>query len=443
MDFSVWQFLIDVGVVSFLLLLGVLLRVWIPIFQKLFLPASIIAGLLGLLLGPSGVDILPFSDQISAYPGMLIAVVFACLPLLGPKFDIRKLASRIGSMFTYSTWLFSLMWALCMLITVILLQPLFSNIHDGFGLVLAAGFVGGHGTAAAIGESFANYGWEEATSLGMTSATVGIICSIVIGMLFIKNGAEKGKTSFLTSFKDLPDELRTGLIPKHKRESSATETVSPMNIDPLALHIALVAMITALGYFASKWIEGLVGSAAIPVFSTAFLVGLVINFILSKTNADQYLEKENIDRINGTATDVLVVFGIASIQVDVVAGYIGPLLLLFIFGILYNFVFFKWLAPHFFKTYAFEKGLFSWGWGTGTVAMGIALLRVVDPKMQSEALDDYGIAYIPESPIEILVITFAPLMAVTGQSWTFIAIIFAWCAIIYAIARKNKWLNTT
>lgn len=441
MEFSVWQFLIDIGIVSGLLLIGVILRVKIPFLQRLFIPASIIAGLLGLLLGPSGLDVLPFSEQIANYPGMLIAVVFACLPLLGPKLELKKMAGRIGSMFSYASILFVAMWMISMLVTIVLLQPLFRNIEDGFGLILAAGFVGGHGTAAALGESFTHYGWEGATSLGMTSATVGIICSIVVGMFFVKRGAEKGQANFLTSFSDLPAELRTGLIPKEKREATKTTTISSMNIDPLAFHLALVAAITAGGFYLSKGIEGLISNAAIPAFSSAFIVGIIANFLLKKLKVDVHFEKEMMDRISGTATDILVVFGIASIQIDVVGSYMWPLLLLMVLGIAYNYIFFKWLAPHFFKEYAFEKGLFSWGWGTGAVAMGIALLRIVDPKNESKTLDDYGMAYLPQAPIEILIITFAPIMAVAGLSWLFIAITTIWIFVVYIIARKSGWLN--
>ena len=37
----------------------------------------------------------------------------------------------------------------------------------------------------------------------------------------------------------------------------------------------------------------------------------------------------------------------------------------------------------------FEKAIFTWGWFTGTMAMGIALLRVADPKMRSR----YGLVF--------------------------------------------------
>ena len=74
------------------------------------------------------------------------------------------------------------MWGGGLLFAIVLLNPFWDGLHDGFGLLLAAGFVGGHGTAAAIGATFAQNGWAEATSLAMTSATVGIISSILIGV---------------------------------------------------------------------------------------------------------------------------------------------------------------------------------------------------------------------------------------------------------------------
>ena len=56
------------------------------------------------------------------------------------------------------------------------------------------------------------------------------------------------------------------------------------------------------------------------------------------------------------------------------------------------------------------------------MAMGIALLRIVDPKMQSKAMDDYALAYLPIAPVEILLITFVPIMFVQGLGvWLMLA----------------------
>ena len=441
MEFSLWQLVTDLGIVSILLLIGVIVRAKVKFVQQLFIPSSIIAGLIGLILGPGGFNLLPFSDQIGSYPEVLIAVVFAALPLLSPKFTLKELVSRVGSMFAYSSILYALMWALSLIFAFIVIRPIWPDMHPGIGIMMATGF-GGHGTAAVIGETFAQYGWEDAMTLGMTSATIGLISSIVIGMYFIKRGSEKGEASFLGSYKDIPEEMKTGLIPEEKREANVTETVSTVSIDPFVLQFALVIAITLGGYYVSNLIALLINSSAIPAFSMAFIVGMIVNRILLLTKTDKYFKEQTLDRISGSATDILVVFGIASIQIQVVVEYIWPLVLLFLFGIAYHWFFFKVLAKRFYKKYWFEKGLFSWGWGVGSVAMGIALLRIVDPHSKSRTLDDYGMAYLPQAPIEVLIITFAPIMIVQGQSWLFIAIVIAGCASIYFIARKNNLLNT-
>jgi glutamate:Na+ symporter, ESS family len=58
------------------------------------------------------------------------------------------------------------------------------------------------------------------------------------------------------------------------------------------------------------------------------------------------------------------------------------------------------------------------------MAMGIALLRIVDPKFKSKTMEDYAIAYLPIAPVEILLITFVPIMFVNGMgSWLMIGCI--------------------
>ena len=441
MDFSPWVLFTDIGLVSLLLLAGTIIRAKVRFVQKLFLPASIIAGILGLALGPNGVGLLPFSDQIKVYPAILIAVIFGTLPLLSPRIDWNAIKTRVGSMWSFSQLAMVLMWGGGLLFAMLLINPFWNDIHDGFGLLLAAGFVGGHGTAAAIGSTFAQNGWAEATDLAMTSATIGIICSIVIGILFIKRGAAKGQTSFLANFEDLPDELRTGLIPPGSRVKSETDTVSSISIDPYIFHIAIVTIIAMGGYYLSELGVKLLPNVAIPAFSLAFLVGLLVKKILNATKSDKYVSTDVVNRISGSATDVLVAFGIASISLSVVLDYLVPLILLFLFGLVYAFVFFKILSKRFFHEYWFEKGIFTWGWTTGTVAMGMALLRIVDPDAKSKTLDDYGLAYIPIAPVEILLVTFAPLLVLNSQSWVFVAITFVFSFVIYLMAIKYKWLN--
>ena len=71
--------------------------------------------------------------------------------------------------------------------------------------------------------------------------------------------------------------------------------------------------------------------------------------------------------------------------------------------------------------------------------MGIALLRVVDPEMRSRCLDEYAVAYLFIAPIEISLVTFAPVAFMTGYGWIFIGICAAVQVVIFGIAHWKRW----
>ncbi|MFD1416376.1 sodium/glutamate symporter [Oceanobacillus jeddahense] len=413
-DFSIWSLMIDISIVSGLLLVGTVMRAKLVFIQSLFLPASIIAGFLGLFLGPGGVNILPFSNQISEYPGLLIAVIFASIPIGSKKIRIKEIIGRVREMWSYSMLLTLLMWGGGALFSLLLINQLFTDLPSGFGLILGAGFLGGHGTAAAIGEAFNLHGWEEAMSLGMTSATVGILISIIGGILIVKLGTEKGHTQFISSFKDLPSEMRSGLIKSDNRTNMGSETVSSNSIDPLVLHLAIIAFVVGVSYWIVELLGSLIPGIAVPLLSIAFVVALAFQYLIRILKADSYVDQQVISRIGGSATDYLVTIGIASINITIVMDYAVPLILLFVFGTIWAYLIFKFIGPNIFQTFWFEKSLFGWGWSTGTVAMGLSLLRIVDPELKSKTPDDYALAYIGMVPVEILIITFAPLLVSLG-----------------------------
>ncbi|GGD23116.1 sodium/glutamate symporter [Pontibacillus salipaludis] len=438
---SAWELAIDVGLISVLLLFGVILRAKVQFVQKLFIPASIIAGILGLTLGPNGFDLLPFSDLVSAYPTVLIAVIFGAIPIGAAKVNWKQTFGRVRNMWVYSMLLTMLMWGGGAMITYILLANVW-DIPVGFGLILGAGFLGGHGTAAAVGEAFSGLGWEEATALGYTSATIGLICAILGGLLLVKMNARNNQTNFISDFEDLPNELRTGLVPHKNRKSSGDDTVSSNTVDPLFFHIAILAVVVMLSYFLQTGIESLFPQVSIPLLSLSFVVGLIVQLVLNATKANDYVDKRVIDRLSGTATDLIVAFGITSINLAVVAAYAWPLLALFVFGVIWAYCIFRFIAPRVFHRHWFENAIFGWGWSTGTVAMGIALLRIVDPKTKSTTLDDYALGYVGMVPVEILIITFGPIMMMGGAGGIFSLILLGASAVLIFIASKSGWLTS-
>ena len=92
-------------------------------------------------------------------------------------------------------------------------------------------------------------------------------------------------------------------------------------------------------------------------------------------------------------------------------------------------------------TYWFEKAIFSWGWFTGTMAMGIAMLRVVDPGQRTHCLEDYALAYLFIAPVEISLVTFAPMTFMNGWGWMFIGICTAAVLAVLIIGLMKGWLK--
>ena len=110
--FTPWVFLVDFGMLFGLMLLGKLIRVKVPLIQKLFIPPSLLAGLMGLVLGPNGLGWLPFSSNLSSYAAVLIALVFSTLPFSSQKSSVKEVVKRVGPMWVYAQLGMLLQWVL-------------------------------------------------------------------------------------------------------------------------------------------------------------------------------------------------------------------------------------------------------------------------------------------------------------------------------------------
>lgn len=412
------------------------MRVKIKWVQKLFIPPSLLAGFIGLACGPHGFDILPISEQTGTYAGILIAFIFGALPLTSQKTKGNN--QEIGSMWVYSQAGLLLQWAFGGLLGLLVLNQIWP-LSPGFGITMPSGYCGGHGTAAAIGQAFGQLGHDEILTLAMTAATFGIVASVILGLIFVKWGAKNKYTTYLADYKDLPSELRTGLLPQEKRESMGESTCSSISIDSLTFNLAIICAIALGGYGISKLAAHFMPGFELPVFSCAFVFGILFKKLLDKTRASESICPQTVGHISGSMTDYLVAFGIASIKVSVVIEYIVPLAILLLSGLVVTLIYVFVMARKLMKECWFEKALFTWGWFTGTMAMGIALLRVVDPKMKSRCLDSYALAYLFIAPVEISLITFAPVAFVNGYGLLFSGICLAAGLCVLSVAYFKKW----
>ena len=446
-QFTAWSVLVDAGLIGALLAVGTLARAVIKPLQTLMIPASVIAGILGLVLGPNVLGWLPFSTQLGTYGSILIVIVFVCIALTD-DFDVRKIGRPVGSFASYGVLIYASQVAIGALVALLVLQPLFST-PDSFAALLFAGWAGGFGSAAAVGQAYAANGDMTVTSLAYTSATVGMIVGVVGGIIQAKIGAKRGHAKEFAGLTSIPDELRTGVLDQvQERPVIGRHTFSAASVESLAFQVGVVAMIAAAAHGVVTWITAvwpnIVGEDGpkliIPAFAVAFILGLIVRVVFQATKTAKFLDPGSLNSVSGTATDILIVCGIASIAPTVVVDYWQPLLVLFVIGLALALFLGLVVAPRVMTDAWFEKQLFTWGWATGAVATGVAMLRIVDPKLKSGTMEQFGVAYIPVVPVEIAAVSFVPLLLIAGLSW---AVVGIWGAIAIAAILAAIWLRRT
>lgn len=450
---AIWQVMVDVSVMGALLLVGELLRAKLKLFQKILVPPAVIAGFLALLFGPKSpveaLQILPLSSSFGTYASVLIVVVFAATPIGDKPAKGAMGGSKISGMFFNITGIAVLQYAVGMLVTITLLTKLYPNLNENFGLMMATGFYGGHGTAAAVGSALEELGVAEMTDLGNTCATIGIVGGIITGMIIINWGTRKGYGHYVENPKELPVEMRTGLVPPEKQKANSKATVAGICLDNLGFHLGIVMLACWLGYMASKWFASFTLNTfnykiSVPEFCLSLIAGLIINSLLNKTGAQEYVDRGTIKSIQGTATDFLMISGIGSLNLSVVMTYAVPLIVVCALGFLVNWFWFIYIGGKSSEEDWFERNMMVWGHATGVAATGVLLQRVVDPEMKSRGIEDSGVADIFNRPIIIGLQVIPPIlittMGTTG-SWIVTIACFAIVAVLWIFAYMTKgWI---
>ncbi len=374
------------------LLMGKLLRAKVALFQRIFLPASILGGFVALLFGPYLLNVLPdfLYDTWTQIPGILISIVFATLFLGVIIPGVRTMWTQGGSQLCFGMMVGSGQYLVAMLVTVLVLMPLF-DVPPIFGTILEIGFAGGHGTAAGMQQVFTELGFPAGSALAQMSATVGIITAVVGGVFYINIAIRRGYCVNLSKEKGIPHYKKVGLIPEKDRFTSSRATVASESIEPLAFHFAIVGLAILVGWVLLAGIRQLHPMlAGFPLFPLAMVGGMIVQVLSVPLKVSQYYDRLTFERILGFSLDVLVVAAIASIRLDLFIENLWPFLILMAVGIAWLFFALIVLAPRMFPYNWLERGVTEYGMQSGVTAMGLLLLRLVDPYYKTDTAQAFG-----------------------------------------------------
>lgn len=412
------SFLSIFSYLSFLLILGVIIKNKVKIFQELFIPSSVIGGFIGLFLGSSFLnnyfEIIPFSWQkdISSLPGMLIIPIIISVPL-GLNFGSRK--KSIKNVINMSGILFIVTFTQLLLGYLIsyLYKYIFNkDIYPGFGSELNSGFAGGHGTAGLVSRTLKELGsqyWELAQGITVTMATVGLISGIFFGIYQINKGAKNGKTEIIKDVLELPIELKKGYYKEvAKQDSLGRETMLSTSIDTLAFHLAIIMSVCGLSQISLIFFKkhNVFIISKLSLWSYGMMIMFIVWYIIKKMGLDWSIDSKVRGKITGTFTEFAVVSAIASLPFKAVSIYFITIFTICLIGLILTWKIILLLSKRYFeKDFYFERALAMFGTSTGVFITGLLLLRICDPKLESKVLQDYSLGFTMTALLGPILIT--------------------------------------
>lgn len=386
---------------SVLLVAGKALRVKLPILQKLYLPSSIVGGLLGLLLLTLFRDSVPEGvvEDMRRMPGFLINVIFATLFLGVGVPKVKNLAASVLPQLTLAQIVVWGQYAVGIGVAGFLLVPAF-KVHPAFGNLLELGFEGGHGTVGGMAEAFLSHGWTDGIALGYTVATIGMVFGIVGGMCMVNWAYARGYIKTVRPFGERSASERKGIHPKDERPSAGLQTVLPDSVDSLAWHVAIVGLAVLIGFgilqgckaaevalFPDAKTRLFIG---FPMFPLCMLGGVLLQWLSKIVKVDLLVDRDQMMRISGAALDYLSLSAVATIELSVVAANWMPLTIMVTLGLVWTIWSVLFFSPRLFREAWFERGIAEFGQATGVTATGLLLLRTVDPDNKTIAAASFA-----------------------------------------------------
>lgn len=435
------------SILSIFLLIGVILRARVKLFQNLYLPASVIGGFIGLIFSK---DIIghfssfyiseDYNQIFSRLPGLLSIPIFAAIPLgmfLNEKIDIKKLYPfKVIMMFGIFQCA-----AMIQSATGYGVNLLFSkidsniNIYRTFGYELSAGFSGGHGYAASIGKLLEGFNipqWEIAQGISITTATIGLIGGLIFGIIFINIAVRNGKTNIIKENIDI--ELKKGFNKNIETQNSLGREIFYSNsIDTITIHLAIIFSVCGLSYIVLSIIKKLniAGLNVLPVWTYSMIIMFLLNLIIKRLKLEWIIDIKVKSRIINMFTDFAIISAIISLPIKAISSYIIPIIVMCVLGFVFTYMIVFGLTRLLFKNdYSFERSIISWGTLTGVLITGVTLLKICDSDYKSPVLSEFSLAFSLMSVSGLLVVPILNTVLAIGSTFeNFIVAIIT--AIVY------------
>lgn len=410
------SFFADLEIWSLFLLAGYLLREFCPPLQRIFLPSAVIGGVIALVGGEQILGLWEIPDTFSSLSSSLIILIMTCL-VWGVRID----KSRIKNYLDYFCLLNSVRFGqICVGAFVgILLRYVWTELPIGWGTMGFSAYFGGHGTVASYAAVFESLGYgTDYTAIGMIMATLGLICAVTVGMVFVNIGVRKGYAEYVNINSNLGRYEERRLLPKEKRSSLGMTRVPAGSVNALAFQFAMLMACIWLGEHISILLEKYVwsGFGSIPNMLYGIIGAIIVWPIMRRIHCEEYVDRKTCTTISGFSLELLILGSIATINLSVLSKFWVPILIQFVIITVFTAVMCFWYNKRIAEKEWFEKGLFVFGQSTGATPTGLALVRAVDP----DSVASPGEAHAVQSGVAGVIFSWLPAalpMLATSMPW--------------------------
>ena len=421
-DFEAWALLSIMAVLLLSLLLANILKKTFTVIGKSLIPTSVLGGIIILAVtttykliakenlfdtaffAGNGTSVL----EVITYHMLALGFISSALKISDKKMNGKRgqeiFDSGVTTVATY------LLQGVVGLIITIIASFMITGFFAAAGVILPFGYGQGSGQALNYGNMFeADYGFVGGKNFGLTVAALGFLCASIGGVIHLNVMKRKGRFKV----KDVDERVIT-----MESVESPNEIAMSGDMDKFTAQIIFIFIAYFLTYMAMWGLSKLLPGMTATIYGFNFLIGVLVATLMKAVM--KFLNKKNIvkkqytnnflmNRISNFCFDLMVVAGIAAIDLTLIADYWLILLILGVVGLVITYVYNRVVAHVLFKEYEDEQFLAMYGMLTGTASTGIMLLREVDPEFKTPVQDNLVYQTLPAIVFGFPIMLIAPM----------------------------------
>lgn len=434
---AVWAFLVQAGLLLLFLMIGNIIRRTVPFFRKCLIPSALLGGALLLI-----VDIIAKKFGLTLVDNRLMQVItyhclavgFAAMTLKIEKSAHKTRKAQVLEFGALQGGTYMLQAFVGLGITVILF--LFTRYGDKVisyvcGLILPLAYGQGPGNALSWDINFTNTPAAQFAgngSFGLSLASIGFVVASVFGVLYINIHKKRG-TLFVRNAGNTQETF-------DQTNPDGKEIPDNESVDKFTLQAGFVALAYAIS-FGFMYLLGIISDFTNSIawgfnFLWASLAAMLIKFVVKKLRKSKvmhrkYINNYQMDRISGFSFDLMIVAGVAAIEINDIKNYILPIVILSVVGAAVTYIYIRLVAKECFKGFEHEFFLMSFGTLTGTASNGMILSKEIDPGLRTPTSTLYILSNFPAM---VMIAPLLFLLGFAGKSLTHAVIA---CAIFFVL----------